>query len=180
MYEDEKVKEYISRNRIQWRYILAKSPWVGGFYERMVGTVKRCLKKVLGSARLAYDELQTIIIEIEATINSRPITYEYDEIGYEVLTPAHLIYGRRLTSLPELTPEEDVTDTKFLARLRYLSSKKEHFWTRWRREYLADLREYHRLNYAEPDRVAKVGDVVLIHQENTSRSSWSVGVIERL
>ena len=44
LYEDEKVKEYIARNRIQWRYILAKSPWVGGLYERMVGTVKRCLR----------------------------------------------------------------------------------------------------------------------------------------
>ena len=55
-----------------------------------MGTVKRCLRKVLGSARLAYDELQTILIEIEATLNSRPITYEYDE----VLTPAHLMYVR--------------------------------------------------------------------------------------
>ena len=74
LYEDEKVREFISRNRIQWRYILAKSPWVGGFYERMIGTVKRCLRKVLGNARLAYDELQTILVEIEATLNSRPIT----------------------------------------------------------------------------------------------------------
>ena len=47
LYEYEKVREFISRNRIQWRNILAKSPWVGGFYERMIGTVKRCLRKVL-------------------------------------------------------------------------------------------------------------------------------------
>ena len=179
-YEDEQVREFISKNQIQWRYILAKSPWIGGFYERMVGTVKRCLRKVLGSARLAYDELQTILIEIEATLNSRPITYEYNEVGYEVLTPAHLIYGRQLTTLPEAVSEEDVTDTKFLARVRYLSSKKEHFCTRWHREYLADLREYHKLNHVEPDRIARIGEVVLVHQENISRSSWKVGVIEKV
>ena len=126
LYEDQKVREYISRKRIQWRYILAISPWVGGFYEGMVGTVKRCLRKVLGSGRLTY-ELQPILVEIEATLNSRPIIYEYDEVGYEFLTPAHLIYGRRLTILPEVTSEEDINDTKFLAKLRYLSSKKEHF-----------------------------------------------------
>ena len=102
-----------------------------GVFERMVGTVKRCLQKVLGSARLGYNELQTILIEIEATLNSRTITYEYDKIGHDVLTPAHLIYGRRITTLPEVMPGEDANDTKCLARLRYLSRKKDHFWTRW-------------------------------------------------
>ena len=74
----------------------------------------------------------------------------------------------------------DAYDTKCLAKVRYLSRKKDHFWTRWHREYLVDLREYHRLNCVEPDRVARVGDVVLVHQENTSRSSGKVGVIKKL
>ncbi len=58
----------------------------------MVGTVKRCLRKVLGTARLSYDKLQTILIEIEEKLNSRPNTYKYDEVVVEVLTPAHLIH----------------------------------------------------------------------------------------
>jgi hypothetical protein len=61
-----------------------------------VRNVKVCLRKVLGSARLTFDELRTILAEIETTINCRPLTYQYDEPGEDVLTPSHLIYGRRM------------------------------------------------------------------------------------
>ena len=73
----------------------------------MVGSVKRCLRKVLGNARLSFDELLTVLTEVEATLNSRPLTYDYDTPGEKVLTPTHLIYGRRLTSLPESPEVED-------------------------------------------------------------------------
>ena len=53
--------------------------------------MKRCLRKVLGNARLTYDELLTVLTEVEATLNSRPLTYDYDNpYEGEVLTPAHL------------------------------------------------------------------------------------------
>ena len=68
----------------------------------MVRSTKRCLTKVIGRALLSYDELATIIIEIESVINSRPITYVVDDsdgISYP-LTPFQLINGRNLSSLP--------------------------------------------------------------------------------
>ena len=67
----------------------------------MVGQVKRCLRKVLGNARLSFDELFTVLTEVENTLNSRPLTYKYDEPGVEMLTPFHLIFGRRLSALAE-------------------------------------------------------------------------------
>ena len=73
-----------------------------------MGCVKRCLKKVLGNARLTYDELLTVLTEVEATLNSRLLTYDYDNPNEEeVLTPAHLLHERRLLSLPEQPREED-------------------------------------------------------------------------
>ncbi|KAK3753065.1 hypothetical protein QZH41_005503 [Actinostola sp. cb2023] len=72
----------------------------------MVGLVKGCLRKVLGNARLTFDELLTIIVEIEGTLNARPLTYEYEELEEEVLTPSHLIYGRRITSIPDEIVED--------------------------------------------------------------------------
>ena len=92
---------------------MEKAPWWGGFYERMVKGVKRCLRKTLGNARLSYDELLTLVIEVEGTLNVRPLTYIYEESDLEEpLTPAHLMYGRRLTQLPPYpSVEEDEEDS---------------------------------------------------------------------
>ena len=74
---------------------MEKAPWWGGYWERMVAIVKHCLKKTVGRCTLTIDELSTVMIEIECTLNNRPLTYLYsDEEGVsQVLTPAHLIYG---------------------------------------------------------------------------------------
>ena len=92
--------------------------------------MKRCLKKVLGNARLTYDELLTVLMEVEATLNSRPLTYDYDNpYEGEVLTPAHLLYGRRLLSLPEEPREEDdETETSYRRRYKYINETLQHFW----------------------------------------------------
>ena len=101
---DDELSGYLANNCIKWRFNLEKSPWWGGVFERMIGTVKRALRTILGKAKLTYDELLTNLIEIEGTINSRPLTYEYDEVGVEVLTPpSHIIFGYRLQSPRRLT-----------------------------------------------------------------------------
>ena len=70
----------------------------GGYFGRLLGSVKSCLKKVIGNASLLIDELETVL-QVDGMLNSRPLTYIYDEISYESLTPNHLIYGRRLCQL---------------------------------------------------------------------------------
>ena len=54
---------------------MEKAPWWGGFFERLIRSVKNCLKKVVGNARLTMDELSMVIVEVEAVLNSRPLTY---------------------------------------------------------------------------------------------------------
>ena len=74
-------------------------------YERLVKSTKRCLKKAIGSRCVSYEELETILIEIEAVLNSRPITYLY-ELDVEVaLTPSHLFCGRRLLDKEDISSE---------------------------------------------------------------------------
>ena len=78
-----------------------KAPWWGGIFERLVQSVKRPLHKILGQAKFSFDELNTTLIEVEAIVNSRPLTYITSDELEEPLTPSHLIIGRRILSLPD-------------------------------------------------------------------------------
>lgn len=97
-FKAEDVKNFMRNNRISWKFILEKSPWWGGFYERLIKIVKSCLKKVIGNAYLNYEEVNTILVEIENSLNSRPLTYISDENYDEALTPYHLLHGRNINS----------------------------------------------------------------------------------
>ena len=87
--------------RVTWKFNLERAPWWGGVFERMVRSMKRCLRKVLSNAKLTVDELNTVLVEVEGTLNARPLTEEYEEFEGEVLTPSHLIYGRAISFIPE-------------------------------------------------------------------------------
>ena len=132
----------------------------------MVGSVKRPLRKVLGNARLTYDELLTSLLETEGTLNSRPLTYENDEVGGEMLTPSHLLYGFRLLSLPDAIPREGDQEHSLL--------------NRWRREYLTDLRKCHRSKHEGQLSAVSVGDVVIVHKENVKRGLWKIGKVDEV
>ena len=177
--KDETFLSVLSGERVEWRFNLEHTPWWGGFFERMVGTVKRCLRKLIGNARLSFDELNTFLVEVEGTVNARPLTYLYEEPSSEPLTPSHLMYGRRIITLPDAVCFDiDNETTKLSMRYKYLLTKFAHFWNRWKKEYLADLREYKTIDQGY--RTVKVGNVVLLYEDNTKRLLWKLGKIERL
>jgi hypothetical protein len=75
-----KVQEYIANVGVEWRFIVKKAPWWGGFWERQIRITKDCVKKVVGRAVLTFEELRTLLVEVEAVVNSRPLTYVYDDV----------------------------------------------------------------------------------------------------
>ena len=75
----------------EWKFNPPASPWHGGFYERLVGLIKAPLKKVLGSALLSWDELVTILTEVQRIVNDRPLTYVGDGDDIPPLTPNSLL-----------------------------------------------------------------------------------------
>ena len=98
----EEVNQYLVNNRTTWKFIVEKAPWWGGFWERMIRIVKSCLTRCIGKTTLSHDELNTLLVEVEAVVNSRPLTCvedDLDGITYP-LTPSHLIYGRRIANTP--------------------------------------------------------------------------------
>ena len=112
------VQRYLSGNHISWKFIVEKAPWWGGFWERLIQGVKRCLRKTLGQTILTFDQLNTLLIEIECVLNSRPLTYAEDDtrgISY-TLSPSHLIYGRRVTSNPNCSHFEVISTNEALTK----------------------------------------------------------------
>ena len=94
-------REMASRG-VQWKFIIEKAPWQGGFYERMIQSTKRCLKKILGRSSMDFKSLRTLLVEIETTINNRPLMCVYDDeegVSYP-LTPSQLVYGRQISLMP--------------------------------------------------------------------------------
>ena len=84
------VISYSTHEKINWRFIVELAPWMGGFYERLIGLVKRSLRKAVGKLCLTHDQLLTVLKEAESIINSRPLVYVGDDINSGVtLTPAH-------------------------------------------------------------------------------------------
>ncbi|CAB3989653.1 Tetratricopeptide repeat 28 [Paramuricea clavata] len=186
---DPQVKKYFLQQRMQWSFNLEKAPWWGGFFERLVGSLKRCLKKTIGKARLSYDKLVTAVTEAESILNSRPLSYVSSEDVEEPLTPAHLLSGRRILSLPDRhqeNPEDedfqvDLSTNDLNKRVRYLNDIIEHFWRRWRNEYLVELRNAHKSPKKTVEKSSvEVGDIVLVHDENHPRSFRRIGRIKEL
>ena len=86
---------------------MEKAPWWGGFYERLVKSLKSSLKKTIGRTKLTQDELVSVVAEAEMILNSRLISYVSSENVEEPLAPAHLIIGRRISALPEVDSPVD-------------------------------------------------------------------------
>ena len=81
-------------NDINQKHFLPLSPWCGGFYERLIRIGKSTLRKILGTVKLNFEELTTLLIEIESVINTRPLSYLYENDTTKAITPSHLLIGR--------------------------------------------------------------------------------------
>ncbi|XP_077560569.1 uncharacterized protein LOC144175361 [Haemaphysalis longicornis] len=170
-------QSYFSNSGIEWKFIAERAPWWGGFYERMVRSVKLALKKTIGRQTLGFVELSTVLAEVEAVINSRPLTYTYDDPNDGApLTPACFLAGRRLTTLP-LHEEKFVESSATSLRLLWQKRKQilHLFWNVWRKEYLGQLRSAYASKKTKGG-VPGVGDVVLI-REDRPRLLWKTGIV---
>ena len=150
-FRSQELTYNLSKQGVQWRFIPKRAPWYGGWWERLIGLTKSALKKVLGRTHTSLTTLQTLVVEVEAVLNDCPLTYiSPDIIDSEPLTPLHLLCGRRITSLPYMTVENDeiedptygsAADVHCRAKRQALTL--EYFQRRWRDEYLTSLREFH-------------------------------------
>ena len=173
-----KFQEFISEKSIKWEYICPLSPWWGGFWERCMKTIKTPLKKILGKSILNADELYTILTEVEAMVNSRPLCSVNDDVeNHQYLTPANFIIGRSTINLPvrPITHDQyhpNVTRKELNKILLYQEKTMNKVWKSWKEEYLRILG----VCPAIKDKVElKEGDLVMVASNQQPRCTWTVG-----
>lgn len=172
-----KVLEYSEVYKITWKFNPPAAPWWGGWWERLVGLTKRLLRKVLGKSTLNYVEMETVLCDCESVLNSRPLTFISEGVpdAYPI-TPSLFIQDIKEAGLPELDVIESKSlDKKWLHRQKL----KQNFRKRFRSEYLGMLSS--RANKCkDTSNHLKIGDVVLIGNDNTKRLDWPLAKIEDL
>ncbi|XP_050043628.1 uncharacterized protein [Dermacentor andersoni] len=176
----EELQSYFAGNQIRWKFIVERAAWWGGFWERMVRSVKVALRKVLGRSSLSFEELTTVLYEVEAVINSRALTFIYDDAQEpEPLSPAHFLVGRKLTTLlPHLLPDEIPGGGMHLSRRwKYRTAMADSFWRRWRKEYLLELRSAHMCRPTTSSDLKK-GALVLLKEDRLKRHMWKTARIK--
>jgi len=163
----------------RWNYIVPRSPWWGGWWERLVRSVKSALKKTLKLQCLTRVELETTLHEIEACINSRPLTFVSDELEERIpLTPAHFLIGQSSFYESQKIEEETCGSSESLRnRLCVKKLILDEFWNMWSKEYLRHLPQ---LPNKGGHPVLEVGDLVLIKEDNVPRLMWPTGVVQEL
>ncbi|XP_057299338.1 uncharacterized protein LOC130629963 [Hydractinia symbiolongicarpus] len=127
-----------------------------------------------------FVELQTLINEIELILNNRPICDKYDDDCEDVLTPNHLLYGRRMECSSLRSEEVIMDDSEFKGRKRMLQAMLDHFWKCWSQEYLCSLRQS--VNHVSKGGVEKIseGDVVIVYDDKLTRHMWKLGRVVKL
>ena len=136
--DENVVEEKLASQGVSWKFITERASHRGGHWERVCRQLKEPLRKVLGRAFLNYTEMLTVLTDIEALINSRPLTYIGDDIrDRRVITPALLAIGRDLESPPDNLPKK--AEVSLSERYRYQQRLQNHFWSRWLQEYLPGL-----------------------------------------
>ncbi|XP_071631880.1 uncharacterized protein [Temnothorax longispinosus] len=95
--EKDEIQTSLAQQKITWSFIPPRAPHFGGLWEAAVKIAKRHLNSVTQGRVLTFEEYATLLAEIEAILNSRPLTpLSSDPTDLSVLTPAHFLIGDSL------------------------------------------------------------------------------------
>ncbi|XP_051171031.1 uncharacterized protein LOC127287922 [Leptopilina boulardi] len=169
------VTQFLNTRGTQWHFSPPNSPHFGGLWEAGVKSFKGHFYKTVDDKLFTYEELITYSSEIEAVLNSRPITpLSEDPNDLRALTPAHFLIGDTFTNLPEL----NLTDLPVnrLSNWEHIQYVKQHFWKRWSKEYLNQLNVRSKWQFQKSDNI-KIGTMVLLKEDNAPTLHWPLGRI---
>ncbi|GFU38720.1 integrase catalytic domain-containing protein [Trichonephila clavipes] len=168
----DKIMQETDIKPIKWKFNPPTAAWWGGWWERLVRVIKELLKRTLGKAILTYEELLTVLCDCEAVVNSCPLTYVSEDPNDLIpLTPSLFLNGKSSYDTVDLDLSEF---SKFQKRIKYRRKLIHDFRSRFRKEYLGQLRQK---RPGKPGHDFKVGDVVMIEEPSKKRVYWPLGKV---
>ncbi|XP_029161700.1 uncharacterized protein LOC114933347 [Nylanderia fulva] len=152
---------------IRWHFNPPAAPPLVVCGRPAVKSTKFHLRRVIGETTLTFEELSTLLAQIEACLNSRPLqALSDDPEDVSALTPGHFLVGAPLLALPEPSLTEQTVST--LSRWRHLQRMRDHFWQRWSSEYVHGLAP--RTKWLKDAPAPHVGDLCLVRSESPLRA----------
>ncbi|XP_055591123.1 uncharacterized protein LOC129743175 [Uranotaenia lowii] len=157
----DQIENVCASEGIQWHLTPPKAPHFGGLWEAAVKVAKKHLFRQLGPTKQSFEDMATVLAEIESIMNSRPLLPITDDPeDLDILTPSHFLIGTTATALPD--PDVSTVPVNRLTHYQQLQQHVQQFWVRWRDEYLAELqrdsRHRSRNNEITPGRMVIVVD----------------------
>ncbi|XP_053367622.1 uncharacterized protein LOC128541295 [Clarias gariepinus] len=178
--EDPDFKSYLQDQGCTWVFNSPHSSHMGGVWERLISVARRILNALLlktDSTRLSHEVLVTLMSEIMAIMNARPLVpISSDPDMPHVLSPATLL-TQKIEAVSAPKGEYDIKDL-YNKQWRQVQSLADAFWKRWRQEYLTTLQQRRKWQVNKPN--LQVGDVVLLKDAALKRNEWPTGVIARV
>ncbi|CAK1584170.1 unnamed protein product [Parnassius mnemosyne] len=168
------IADWLANNGTYWHRIPPYSPNFGGLWEAGIKSTKSHLKRVIGNSLLTFEEFSTVLSQIEACLNSRPISRINNNMDDPFpLTPGHFLIGEPLV----LVPDENylTSNINSLKRWQITQRMVQTFRKRWSREYLTQFLQRHKWKGHTPD--PKIGDVVLVKEDDLPPARWLYGII---
>ncbi len=173
-WNEKQILEFMLQRNIKWKFNPPSGSHHGGVWERCIRTVRKVLNAVMKEQVIDDEGLSTLMCEVEAIVNSRPITKSSDDPNdLEALTPNHLLLSRSGSRFPPGVFTSN--DTYSRRRWRQIQHLANVFWRRWVKEYLPSLQQ--RQKWSNPARNFAINDIVLIVDDKVPRLSWPLGRI---
>lgn len=164
-------------NNIKWHFHPPKASHFGGLWESAIASAQKHLFRVLGPHKLDYDEMETLLIQIEGCLNSRPIIpLSDDPSDLQPLTPGHFLIGSHLKAVPDV----DLSAIPFNRLHRWQQTQKifQDVWRRWSTEYLSSLQP--RTKWFKPPVAIEKGRLVILRDDNSPPMHWPTARITEL